>query len=215
VDAVVERTKAVRAGTDAGTMGPVIDAAAQKRVEWYIDNAVEKQGATVLLDGRDAGWSDGTPPTGHWIGPTILLHKSASDSAMQEEIFGPVLSIFCVRTAVEAVKIENASPFGNAACIYTTSGANAEWFTGRFRSAMLGVNVGIPVPREPFSFGGLYGTKSKFGDGDITGDGAMEFFSRRIKVTTRWPEPEGPEFGEPMMESGEGVTDHANFNGRM
>ena len=47
---------------------------------------------------------------------------------------------------------------------------------------MLGVNIGIPVPREPFSFGGMYGTLSKFGTSDITGDGAMEFFSNRRKV---------------------------------
>jgi len=145
VNAVVERTKVIQAGTAAGTMGPVIDLAAKKRVEWYINNAVEKHKATLLLDGRDPEWSKGAPsPGGHWIGPTIVLHQSAADPAMQEEIFGPLLSIFCVRTATEAMKIENASPFGNAACIYTTNGATAEWFTGRFRSAMLGVNVGIP-----------------------------------------------------------------------
>jgi hypothetical protein len=42
------------------------------------------------------------------------------------------------------------------------------------------------VRAEPFSFGGLYGTESKYGDADITGDGAMEFFSNRIKVTSKW-----------------------------
>jgi len=68
---------------------------------------------------------------------------------------------------------------------------------------MIGVNIGIPVPREPFSFGGLYGTKSKFGDMDITGDGAMEFFSSRRKITTKWTK-----FG--------GVSDDkANFAGSM
>jgi hypothetical protein len=51
---------------------------------------------------------------------------------------------------------------------------------------MIGVNIGIPVPREPFSFGGLYGTKSKYGDCDITGDGAMEFFTNRRKITSKW-----------------------------
>lgn len=86
----------------------------------------------------------------------------------------------------EAIAIENSNPYGNAACIYTERGAVAEWFTSRFRAAMLGVNIGIPVPREPFSFGGLYGTDSKFGTSDITGDGAMEFFSSRRKVTSKW-----------------------------
>ena len=41
--------------------------------------------------------------------------------------------------------------------------------------------------KKPFSFGGLYGTRSKYGDMDITGDGAMEFFSNRVKVTSKWP----------------------------
>ena len=84
---------------------------------------------------------------------------------------------------------------------------------------MLGVNVGIPVPREPFSFGGLYGTKSKYGDADITGDGAVEFFTNRIKITTKWPAPTVPEYvaGETRRAEGgdDGGTDHANFAGRM
>lgn len=45
-----------------------------------------------------------------------------------------------------------------------------------------GVNVGIPVPREPFAFGGLTGTLSKYGDFDVTAEGAMEFFTNRRKV---------------------------------
>lgn len=53
---------------------------------------------------------------------------------------------------------------------------------------MLGVNIGVPVPREPFSFGGI--NQSKFGgEGDITGDSAIEFFTRRIKVTSKWAPP--------------------------
>jgi hypothetical protein len=90
---------------------------------------------------------------------------------------------------------------------------------------MLGVNIGIPVPREPFSFGGLYGTKSKYGDMDITGDGAIEFFTNRIKITTKWPVPSAPEYvlgveqrqqqHEIVGDMQNGGTDHANFAGRM
>jgi hypothetical protein len=92
---------------------------------------------------------------------------------------------------------------------------------------MLGVNIGIPVPREPFSFGGLYGTKSKYGDMDITGDAAIEFFTNRIKITTKWPAPSAPEYalGVEQQEQQQqedaavamqnGGTDHANFAGRM
>jgi malonate-semialdehyde dehydrogenase (acetylating)/methylmalonate-semialdehyde dehydrogenase len=73
------------------------------------------------------------------------------------------------------------------ACIYTSDGGVAEWFTKRFSAGMIGVNIGVPVPREPFSFGGI--NRSKFGDADITGDGAMEFFTSRRKVTTKWAPP--------------------------
>jgi malonate-semialdehyde dehydrogenase (acetylating) / methylmalonate-semialdehyde dehydrogenase len=75
------------------------------------------------------------------------------------------------------------------------------------------VNVGIPVPREPFSFGGLYGTKSKFGDMDITGDSAIEFFSNRIKVTSKWPITQSRKRSSEAVAGGK--KDHANFAGSM
>lgn len=47
----------------------------------------------------------------------------------------------------EALAIENGNPYGNAAAIYTSNGANAQLFESRFRASMIGVNIGIPVPR--------------------------------------------------------------------
>ena len=197
----------------------------------YIDEA-EASGATVLLDGRSWAIAE---EAGYWVGPTILLHKSSSDAAMQEEIFGPVLSVYYANTRDEAIKIENTNPYGNAACIYTEKGAHAEWFIKRFNAGMLGVNIGIPVPREPFSFGGLYGTKSKYGDCDITADGAMEFFSNRIKITTKWSIPltttttttnttqsnndgstsSGVDDGNGIKRQKIGYEDKASFDGKM
>merc|ERR1712110_1164669 len=84
--------------------------------------------------------------------------KDRKDPAMHDEVFGPVLCIIKVSSVDEAIEIENASPYGNAACVYTRNGGYAEQLLCRFRAGMLGVNVGIPVPREPFSFGGLYTT---------------------------------------------------------
>lgn len=134
----------------------------------------------VLLDGR--GWAE-LRSEGNWVGPTVILHASADDRAVKDEIFGPVLSVIKVDSWDEAIAIENANPYGNAACIYTERGANANWFISRFRAGMLGVNIGIPVPREPFSFGGLYGTLSKYGDFDITGDG-KQFLIKTTTTTT-------------------------------
>lgn len=211
---IVEKASNTEAGCGPKQMGPVIDDASHAKILRYIGQA-EKDGAKVLVDGRH--WKK---EQGNWIGPTVLLHQQSSDVTMKEEVFGPVLSVYECSSWEEAIAIENSNPFGNAASIYTTNGAHSEWFISRFRAAMLGVNIGIPVPREPFSFGGLYGTQSKFGDMDITGDGAMEFFSNRVKVTSKWPmlrkaprtEMNGSTSKRAKVSS---AVDQANFAGSM
>jgi methylmalonic acid semialdehyde dehydrogenase len=194
VSQIVAKSKAILPGSNAGQMGPVIDQISKDKIIHYIDEA-EKGGASILVDGRSWGNpSKASEPgfeivgKGFWVGPTVILHNNKSDPALHDEIFGPVLSIYVCASKEEAIEIENACPYGNAACIYTSSGAVAEWFTKRFTAAMLGINIGIPVPREPFSFGGM-GT-SKFGDNDITGDGGVEFFTLRKKITSKWGVPQ-------------------------
>jgi len=182
---ICDKAAKLTPGQGSGQMGPVIDEAALQRCHKYIEDAVTHHGAKLLLDGRS--WTT-SQKAGFWIGPTVLLHQSAKDPAFTEEIFGPILSIVQVETKEEAIAIENASPYGNAACIYTTVGAHAEWFQARFSVGMVGVNIGVPVPREPFSFGGW--NKSRYGDMDITGESGLEFWTRRKKITTKWMIPE-------------------------
>lgn len=226
LEKVIDKAAKIQPGVGPGEMGPVIDAQSMKKILGYIAQS-EKEGAEILLDGRS--WAskttlmaeDDDAEGGNWIGPTVILHSNKTDKAMNEEVFGPVLSVYNVSTWQEAIAIENNNPFGNAAAIYTTNGGHAEWFMKRVRASMLGVNIGIPVPREPFSFGGLYGTKSKYGDMDITGDGAIEFFTNRIKITSKWPVPSVPEYIMGLEQQSEengasgAVVDHANFAGRM
>jgi malonate-semialdehyde dehydrogenase (acetylating)/methylmalonate-semialdehyde dehydrogenase len=197
LEILVEKAKALQRGTGAGQVGAIIDDASKQRILKYIDEA-EASGVEVLVDGRS--WA--SEAKGFWVGPTILKHTNAADPAMKDEIFGPVLSVHQVSTFDEALAIENDNDYGNAASIYTSTGAYAEYFQSRFRAGMIGVNIGIPVPREPFSFGGMYGTKSKYGDMDITGDGCIEFFSTRRKITSKWSTVFNP-------------ADKANFNGQM
>ena len=223
IQGIVDKAKAIEMGNGPGQMGPVIDQASYEKIHKYINTSVKDHGAKILLDGRS--WKgDGNNSGGNWVGPTILLHTDLSDPTLHEEVFGPVLSIFQCNSDdswEQAITIENANPFGNAASIYTSSGAAAEWFTSRFRASMLGVNIGIPVPREPFSFGGLYGTKSKYGDCDITGDAAIEFFSNRIKITSKWPPSSNNNsnkrsHAETTSTTGASSTmDSANFAGQM
>ena len=58
----------------------------------------------------------------------------------------------------------------------------------KLAAGMIGVNIGVPVPREPFSFGGIL--RSKFGDSsDITGEGGINFWTQKIKITSKWQPP--------------------------
>lgn len=132
LDAVVEKASKIEPGTNPGNMGAVIDEGSYNKILGYIEQS-EKEGAQILLDGR--GWST-KMKGGNWIGPTVILHNSKTDKAMSKEIFGPVLSVYHVATWHEAIEIENANQFGNAAAIYTTNGGSADWFCSRFHASV-------------------------------------------------------------------------------
>lgn len=181
IDALVAKARNLRPGQGPGEIGPLIDPAAEERNTRYISES-EHYGGKILLDGR--AWKS---DKGYWVGPTIILHKSPQEPAMTEEIFGPVLSVLEVESLDEAIEIENSNPYGNAAAIYTTSGQTA-LETERLTAGMIGINIGVPVPREPFSFGGI--RNSKFGDSsDITGEGAVNFWTEKVKITSKWQPP--------------------------
>jgi len=80
--------------------------------------------------------------------------------------------------------LESENPFGNATSVFTTNGAVARHVADHATSGMIGINIGVPVPREPFSFGGT--KTSKFGHSDITGESSLDFWSNLKKVTTKW-----------------------------
>ncbi|KAI8899032.1 Aldehyde/histidinol dehydrogenase [Globomyces pollinis-pini] len=187
LEAIVKKAEALGPAQSGKNIGPVIDAISRDKIVRYIEES-EKGGAKILLDGRKWITRDDLKASGgFWVGPTVILHTNKKDSALHDEIFGPVISIYECSTKEEAIEIENANPYGNAACIYTNQGAIAEWYTKRFSAGMLGVNIGVPVPREPFSFGGI--NRSNFGDFDITGLGGLEFFTHHRKITTKWTPP--------------------------
>jgi malonate-semialdehyde dehydrogenase (acetylating)/methylmalonate-semialdehyde dehydrogenase len=167
-------------------IGPVISVAARERIEKYIAEA-EAAGAKVLVDGRRTVVKG--KEKGYFIGPTIIDHVTPDMRIAQDEVFGPVLVIIRAKDVDEALKVENASPYGNAASVFTESGGTARYVMEHASAGMVGVNVGVPVPREPFSFGGW--NDSKFGVGDITGRGSIEFWTQAKKMTTKWNKESG------------------------
>jgi len=178
IDRMVEDAKKIVPGEN---LGPVISEEAKKRIEDYITEA-ESNGAKILLDGRNTIVSG--KEGGFYVGPTILDYVTLDMSVAREEIFGPVLSIIRAKDLDEAIEIENGSNYGNAAAVFTQSGGLAKQVMERASAGMIGVNIGVPVPREPFSFGGW--NESKFGVGDITGRSSIEFWTKNKKTTIKW-----------------------------
>ncbi|WNG13852.1 CoA-acylating methylmalonate-semialdehyde dehydrogenase [Cystobacter fuscus] len=184
VEHILEQVRERASRLECGPgMGAIIDRASLTRLETAIATA-EKAGARVVLDGRGKRPAGEPWAGGHWLGPTILDGVRPDMEAAQRELFGPVLSIVRVPTLSAALEVENASPYGNAASIFTTNGAVAQAVVEGARVGMVGVNVGVPVPREPFSFGGT--GESKFGHGDITGVASLGFWTDLKKVTRKW-----------------------------
>ena len=182
VDRIINRMVQIASSIVLGKdIGPVISREAKERITRYIDEA-ESQGAKILVDGRNVNVPG--REKGYYIGPTIIDHVRPEMRIAQEEVFGPVMVIVRANNVDEALRIENSSPYGNAAAVFTESGGMARYVTERASAGMVGVNVGVPVPREPFSFGGW--NDSKFGTGDLTGRGSIEFWTQSKKTTTKW-----------------------------
>jgi malonate-semialdehyde dehydrogenase (acetylating)/methylmalonate-semialdehyde dehydrogenase len=183
IDRMAKLVKAMAPGKD---VGPVISRAAKERIEAYITEA-EAAGAKVLVDGRN--WKVQGRENGFYVGPTLIDHVTPDMKIAQEEIFGPVMVIVRSKDVDEALDVQQRSAYGNAASVFTESGGVARYVMEKASAGMVGVNVGVPVPREPFGFGGW--NESKFGVGDITGRGSIEFWTKSKKMTTKWNKEAG------------------------
>lgn len=176
-DTVVDMIAKQKAGTD---IPPIISLESISKLENYIKNA-EDVGAKILVDGRKQKAGKGE---GYLFGGTVIDWRGLQDKMPKEEIFGPVLEIVGAKTIREAMTIQNESPYGNACSVFTQNGRVSEEALHSAQAGMLGVNIGVPVPREPFSFGGI--KASKFGFGDITGKLSLDFWTHLTKITTKW-----------------------------
>ena len=141
---------------------------------------------------------------GYFVGPTLIDYVRPEMRIAQEEVFGPVMTIIRAKDVDEAIDVQHRSKYGNAASVFTESGGVARYVMEHASAGMVGVNVGVPVPREPFSFGGW--NDSKFGVGDITGKASIEFWTQAKKMTTKWNKEAGTNwmslahiFGSPVF----------------
>ena len=166
---------------EATEMGPVISDRHKERVLGYVDEG-EAEGATLILDGRGVTVDD--YPDGHWVGPSVFENVSPSMKLGADEIFGPVAGLMRAKNVDEAVDLMQQVEFGNAASIFTSSGAAARAFRYKAGISMIGVNVGVAAPMAFFPFGGSRG--SFYGDLKAQGSDAISFYTDRRVVIERW-----------------------------
>jgi len=180
----IEGAKHIKVGyglDESVNMGPVVSGDAKKKILGYIEKGIE-EGAKLILDGRDIkvpGYEKG-----HFIGPTIFDEVTPDMTIAKEEIFGPVVTIVRQDTLDDAIEMINSSNFGNAASIYTQNGRWARDFRYQVQAGNIGINIGIVAAMSFFPFSGY--KDSFFGDMHGQGKDAINFFTDRKVIITRW-----------------------------
>jgi malonate-semialdehyde dehydrogenase (acetylating) / methylmalonate-semialdehyde dehydrogenase len=162
---------------DAAGMGPVIDAAAQARIERVVAGAPQTGAEVAFRGGRGPG-------PGFFVAPTLLDRVQPQMAVFQDEIFGPVLSLLRPDSLDDALATMNRLSFGNGATIFTGSGAAARQFTREIQCGMLGINIGVPAPMALFAFSGW--NASFYGDLHVQGTEGVMFYTRQRVVLSRW-----------------------------
>jgi malonate-semialdehyde dehydrogenase (acetylating)/methylmalonate-semialdehyde dehydrogenase len=170
-------------------MGPVITPQSRERVESLISLG-EKQGAKVLLDGRNSKIPK--YESGNFVGPTILDDVPATSDLADTEIFGPVLSLVHADTMDDALAFLERSAYGNQASLFTSSGAAARRFRYEAPAGNIGINIGVAAPMAYFPFSGW--KNSFFGDLHGQGRDAIEFYTDKKVVVERWAKEHSRKF---------------------
>jgi malonate-semialdehyde dehydrogenase (acetylating)/methylmalonate-semialdehyde dehydrogenase len=170
---LVEATKALRVGDgldESSDVGPVISEAARERISGWMERSER-----VLVNGSDL--------TGCFVGPSIV-EVDAGDPILDEEVFGPLLAVVRAGSLDEAIELVNRSKFGNGTSIFTESGAAVRKYKHDVEAGMVGVNIGVAAPVAFFPFSGW---KASFlGDLHAHGPDAVEFYTRKKTITTRY-----------------------------
>jgi acyl-CoA reductase-like NAD-dependent aldehyde dehydrogenase len=121
-------------------MGPLVSATQLATVERQVDAALA-EGAEVLTGGRRPG-PDRCPLTnGHFYEPTVLKPKDAANSAFQEEIFGPVITVMPFRDEQEAVSLANNSKYGLGGGVWTLNVARAHRVARKTKAGVFWINA--------------------------------------------------------------------------
>jgi malonate-semialdehyde dehydrogenase (acetylating)/methylmalonate-semialdehyde dehydrogenase len=191
-DSIADAAAGLRVGNglDEGVqMGPVITQQSKSRIESLIETG-QKQGAKVLLDGRNARIPK--HEAGNFVKPTILDNLPPTSELVDTEIFGPVLSLIHAKDMDEALAFLEHSAYGNQASLFTSSGSAARRFRYEAPAGNIGINIGVAAPMAYFPFSGW--KDSFFGIMHAQGRDAIEFYTEKKIVIERWAKEHSRKF---------------------
>jgi RHH-type proline utilization regulon transcriptional repressor/proline dehydrogenase/delta 1-pyrroline-5-carboxylate dehydrogenase len=138
-------------------LGPVIDQIAHQRLGELIANPPE--GAKLLFLGK-------TQLSGYFIPPAVFEVKDAGNAMMQQEFFGPILTVISVDDFQAALDVANATEFSLTGGVYSRSPRNMETARQEFKVGNLYINrscTGALVGHQPFGGFGMSGIGTKAG----------------------------------------------------
>jgi malonate-semialdehyde dehydrogenase (acetylating)/methylmalonate-semialdehyde dehydrogenase len=167
---------------EAIDVGPVVSCAARDRIEAWIQRGIDDGGEPVV-DGRATSGEAGGPGSS-FVGPTILDDVAPDAPIVQEEVFGPVLTVVKADSLDDAIAIVNRSRFGNGTSIFTENAAAVRRYRHDVEAGMVGVNIGVAAPVAFFPFSGW--KDSFLGDLHAHGPDAVDFYTRKKTVTSRF-----------------------------
>jgi succinate-semialdehyde dehydrogenase/glutarate-semialdehyde dehydrogenase len=175
----VESMKKLRVGDpmDAATdIGPLATEQILKDLEEQVQVTVAA-GAKILTGGQKVN-ADGNLARGNFYEPTVLVDIPKGTPAYQDEIFGPVASLFRIANIDEAIELANATPFGLGAAVWTNDAVERDRFINEIEAGSVFINGMVASdPRLPFG-----GVKNSGYGRELGKFGIREF----VNIKTVW-----------------------------
>ncbi|MED2037643.1 betaine-aldehyde dehydrogenase [Bacillus wiedmannii] len=187
LQAVVDRAKNIKLGNgfhEDTQSGPLISMEHRAKVEKYVEIG-KKEGAQLILGGERP--EDPELQNGFFYKPTIFVNCHSQMRIVQEEVFGPVLTVETFKTTEEVIELANSTIYGLAGAVWSKDIEKAEFVASCLRMGTVWIN-----DFHPYFAQAPWGGYKQSGFGRELGSAGLEEYTeiKHIYRNTK-PEPIG------------------------